>query len=43
MSSDSLVAPALSTGFDVNAHFRSVMSDRTSPVIHGGADDVRFG
>jgi len=27
MSSDSLVAPAVSTGFDVNAQFRSVMGD----------------
>src|SRR6201994_760050 len=37
MSSDSLVAPAVSTGFDVNAHFRAVMSDLgLSPEDTGG-------
>jgi len=38
MSSDSLATPAVSTGFDVNAHFRSVMSDLgLSPEDSGGA------
>ena len=37
MSSDSLVAPTVSTGFDVNAHFRAVMSDLgLSPEDTGG-------
>src|SRR6476620_166742 len=37
MSSDSLVTPTVSTGFDVNAQFRSVMSDLgLSPEDTGG-------
>src|ERR1700752_791650 len=37
MSSDSLVAPTVSTGFDINAHFRAVMSDLgLSPEDTGG-------
>ena len=37
MSSNSLVTPTVSTGFDVNARFRSVMSDLgLSPEDTGG-------
>jgi hypothetical protein len=37
MSSNSVVTPTVSTGFDVNAHFQSVMSDLgLSPEDTGG-------
>src|SRR5258708_34509356 len=37
MSSDSLISPTVSTGFDINAQFRAVMSDLgLSPDDTGG-------